>query len=179
MTELCMCVFNSQTGHQRTTDGLLVWFASAGCSAVTVESFPAPGWKCILPSVAEWQPLGGKWTELSLKKVHHKSKKRLILTHRWGTFRDPPCWASPHHCVGWAFSVIGTQHWCSAYADAHCCWQSLCEFASLGPGLFLESKECWPDWRAIHKRTQSVRWAKMIQEIENLIKKQDCELLNK
>lgn len=113
----------------------------------------------------------GKMNRIKFKKVDHKSKKRLILTHRWGTFRGPPCWASPHHCVGWAFSVIGTQHWCSAYADAHCCWRSLCEFASLGPGLFLESKECWPDWRAKHKRTQSVRCAKMIQGVENLIKK--------
>lgn len=87
MGKLCLCDLIFQARRSGTasneTDSLPVWFASAGCSAATASSFPAPRWKCTLPSVAGWQPLGRKENNVlkSLPFVR-KAKKRLILSHR-------------------------------------------------------------------------------------------------
>lgn len=162
-----------QTGRSRTaatkTGGLLVWFASAGCSAAAVLSFLAPRWKCTLLSVAGWQPLGRKENKLWKRSKFGIKERQTSFSVSLQSFLDPPCWASLHRCVGWAFSGTGIQRWCSAYGGAHCCWRSPCEFASLGPGLFLGSKECWPDWRGTRTGTQSIKRARTFQQWKILL----------
>lgn len=103
-------IFKQVVQGQQTTaaDGLLVWFVSAGCSAATAASFPAPRWKYTPPSVAGWQPLGDKKTKRNQNSSNFKNLQIFNLgkTHfnlSLKAFWDPPCWASLHRCVGWVF----------------------------------------------------------------------------